>query len=248
MHATVPLVKSLREFVRDVLLERIARNELVPGQRIVEATLVKEFSISATPVREAIRELVAMEVLEAQNNKGASVREVRLDEVIEAFAVRAALEALAARPAAARLQGDVQVLRRAAESIVKAARQGDFAKFQEHNQVFHRTIVQAADNRVLLKVWDSLFFQVRTRFTMDYLTHEDPVAIALEHVPIADALDRGNADLAAALLASHSDHLVEFLKKEQRQQLAAHSEKPRTRRGPLAGSSARQKYQTQRRK
>jgi len=218
MKTSSPLVKSLREFVRDVLLERIARSELIPGQRVVEATLVKEFSISATPVREAIRELVAMEVLEAENNKGASVREVRLDETIEAFAVRAALEALAARNAAAILKGKCQALRSAADGIVEAARRGDFAKFQEQNQIFHRTIVEAANNHVLLKTWDSLFFQVRTRFTMDYLRHEDPVAIALEHVPIADALDSGNPDLAASLLASHSNHLVEFLKKEQRAQ------------------------------
>ena len=42
------------------------------------------------------------------------------------------------------------------------------------------------------------------------------MAIALEHVPIADALDSANPDLAASLLASHSNHLVEFLRKEQR--------------------------------
>jgi DNA-binding GntR family transcriptional regulator len=231
MKTALPLVKSLREFVRDVLLERIARNELVPGQRIVEATLVSEFAISATPVREAIRELVAMEVLEAQNNKGASVREVRLDETIEAFAVRAALEALAARNAAATLQGKCQSLRNVAEGIVKAAKRSDFCKFQEQNQIFHRTIVEAGDNHVLLKTWDSLFFQVRTRFTMDYLRHEDPVAIALEHLPIADALEGGDPDLAASLLASHSNHLVEFLKKEQRQQGAVPAEKPKKRSG-----------------
>lgn len=221
MTNSTPLVKSLREFVRDVLLERIARNELTPGQRIVEATLIKEFAISATPVREAIRELVAMGVLDAQNNKGASVRQVRLDQTIEAFAVRAAMEALAAPPAASRLQGQCQDLRRAVERIIEAAKRADFADFQEHNQTFHRTIVEASGNSVLLKVWDSLFFQVRTRFTMDYLRHEDPVAIALEHVPIADALDSGNSGLAASLLASHSNHLVEFLKKGQRAQQTA---------------------------
>ncbi len=210
-----PLVKSLREFVRDTLLERIARSDLPPGQRVVEVTLVKEFSISATPVREAIRELVAMGVLEAQNNKGASVREIRLHETIEAFEVRAALEALAARGSAARMNGRCQKLRQAAEAIVQSARGADFAAFQEHNQTFHRTIVEAAGNGILLKTWDSLFFQVRTRFTMDYLQSADPVAIALEHIPIVDALDSGNAELAAALLASHSNHLVEFLQNEQ---------------------------------
>jgi DNA-binding GntR family transcriptional regulator len=217
----VPLVKSLREFIRDTLLDRIARDDLPPGQRIVEATLVKEFAISATPVREAIRELVAMGVLEAQNNKGASVRQVRLSETIEAFEVRAALETLAARNATVRLKGRGLEIRRLAEAIVESAKRKDFAAFQEHNQQFHRTIVEAADNSILLKTWDSLFFQVRTRFTMDYLQSEDPVAIAREHVPIVDSLERGDPALAASLLASHSNHLVEFLKAEQRQREVA---------------------------
>jgi DNA-binding GntR family transcriptional regulator len=208
-------VKSLREFIRDTLLERIARGDLPPGQRVIEATLVKEFSISATPVREAIRELVAMGVLDAQNNKGASVRQTRLPETIEAFEVRAALEALAARAATPRLQGRGQELRRVAEAIVESAQRKDFAAFQEHNQQFHRTIVEAAGNSILLKTWDSLFFQVRTRFTMDYLQSADPVAIAREHLPIVDALESGDPDLAASLLASHSNHIVRFLKREQ---------------------------------
>ena len=212
----VPLVKSLREFIRDTLLDRIACGVLPPGQRVVEAALVKEFSISATPVREAIRELVAMGVLEAENNKGASVRQIRLHETIEAFQVRAALEALAARGSMPTLQGHCTKLRQAAGAIVEAAQRADFAAFQEHNQTFHRTIVEAAGNSILLKTWDSLFFQVRTRFTMDYLQNADPVAIAREHLLIVDALDSGNAELAADLLASHSNHLVEFLRNEQR--------------------------------
>jgi DNA-binding GntR family transcriptional regulator len=51
---------------------------------------------------------------------------------------------------------------------------------------------------------------------MDYLQSADPVAIAMEHLPIADALASDSPDLAASLLASHSNHLVDYLKKEQR--------------------------------
>jgi DNA-binding GntR family transcriptional regulator len=211
----LPLVKSLREFVRDTLLDRIARGDLPSRRRVVEATLVQEFAISATPVREALRELIAMGVLETQNHKGASVRQLRVQETIEAFQVRAALEALAARGSAPRLLGHCRKLRQAANAIVESAQRADFAAFQEHNQQFHRTIVEAAGNSILLKTWDSLFFQVRTRFTMDYLQSADPVAIAREHLPIVDALDSGHGELAAALLASHSNHLVEFLRGEQ---------------------------------
>lgn len=216
-----PLTKSLREIIRDTLLDRIARGELPPGQRVVEITLVKEFAISATPVREAIRELVAMGVLDAQNNKGASVREMWLGETIEAFEVRAALETLAARAAAPLLKGQCAEIRRAAKAIIESAKRKDFAAFQEHNQTFHRAIVAASGNGVLLKTWDSLFFQIRTRWTMDYLQTFDPVAIAREHIPVVDALESGMPDLAASLMASHSRHLVEFLKSEQRQREAA---------------------------
>ena len=210
-----PPVKSFREFVRDALLDRIARGDLAEGQRVVEAALVAEFAISATPVREAIRELVAMGVLDAQNNKGAFVRKMQLSETIEAFEVRAALETLAAREAAPLLTGCCADIRRAAKAIIESAKLKDFAAFQEHNQAFHRAIVAGAGNGVLLKIWDSLFFQIRTRWTMDYLQTFDPVAIALEHIPIVDALESGVPDLAASLMASHSAHLVEFLKAEQ---------------------------------
>ncbi len=219
--ASVPPVKSLREFIRDALLDRIARGDLPPGQRVVEAVLVKEFAISATPVREAIRELVAMGVLDAQNNKGASVRQVLLEETIEAFLVRGALETLAGRTAIGGLKGRFAALRREVKGIEEAARRKDFAAFQEHNQVFHRTIVEAAGNAILLKTWDSLFFQVRTRWTMDYLQSFDPVAIAREHIPIVDALESGEPKLAASLLASHSNHIVEFLKTEAERRDAA---------------------------
>lgn len=208
-------VKSLREFVRDALLDRIAQGQLAPGQRVVEATLVKEFAISATPVREAIRELVTMGVLEAQNNKGAYVRPVQLRETIEAFEVRAALESLAARGACCHLQNQTGKLREVVSSIVESAKIRDFAAFQEHNQIFHRTIVIACGNQVLLSVWNALFFQIRTRFTMDYIENVDPVALAMEHLPIVDAFEAGNGNLAGELLATHSTQVVAHLRAEE---------------------------------
>lgn len=206
--------RSLRDQVRDVLLERIANGQLHPGDRIVEARLAEEFEVSAIPVREAIRELVAMGILDFQAHKGAWVRQVSLIETIEAMQVRASLDSLAAQLAAPRLQGRCGPLRKALASLVAAARRRDFAAFQHHNQILHRSIVAAAGNSVLLRLWDELAFQVRTRFTMDFLAAVDPVAIAKEHEPIVDALDRGDSQRAARLLAAHSRHLVGYLRKE----------------------------------
>ena len=97
---------SVPEQISEVLLPRIGCGELAPGQRIVEGRLTEEFGVSAIPVREAIRELVAMGVLDSAAHKGAWVREVSVTETIEAFQVRAALESLAAMTAANALRGN----------------------------------------------------------------------------------------------------------------------------------------------
>ena len=202
---------SIPQQIREWLLDRIARGVLGPRDRVIEAEVASEMQVSSIPVREAIRELVAMGILQSEPHRGAWVREVSLSETIQAFRVRAVLEPLAADSATPQLQGRCRELRRVVKAIIHASRRRDFAEFQHYNQIFHRTIVEASGNGVLLRVWDSLAFEVRTRFTMDYLTTVDPVMIARQHESIVESLDSGDAGRAAALLQSHSNGLVEYL-------------------------------------
>lgn len=205
---------SIRDQVRQVLLQKIGSGELRPGDRVVESKLAEEVGASSIPVREAIRELVAMDVLEFAPHRGAWVREVSFAETIEALEVRAALDRLAAGAAAANLRGRCRQLRATAKRITAAAEKRDFVAFQEHNQVFHRTVIEASGNRALLRVWESLAFEVRTRVMMDFLTSVDPVRLAKEHEAIVDALDHGDAKKAAARLASHANSLVRYLRRQ----------------------------------
>ncbi len=207
---------SLREIVREALLEQIGSGQLNPGERIMEATLAKEFGVSAIPVREAIRELVAMGMLQYERNRGVWVRKVSLAETLDALDVRAALESLAAQTAVGHLQGQCAELKQVVREIVAAARKRDFVAFQQHNQRFHRMIVEASGNSVLLRLWDSLAFEVRTRFVLEYLTSVDPVTLANEHGAITDAIEQGQVRTAASLLKSHSSHLVRYLRQQAR--------------------------------
>lgn len=206
--------QSMRDQIRETLLRRIGSGELVPGARLLETALAREFGVSSIPVREAIRELAAMGVVESESHRGAWVREVSLTETIEALHVRAGLDALAARSAAAALRGKCDHLRKIVTKLIAAARQSDSVLFQELNQTFHRLIVEASGNGVLLRVWDTLGFEVRTRPVMEFLQSCDPVEIAAEHEAIVDALDKGDSDAAAGLLSSHALRLVQFLEEE----------------------------------
>ena len=196
---------------QDMARERIT---VSGGDRVVEAKLAEEVQASSIPVREAIRELVAIGVLEFAPRRGAWVREVSLAEVIESLEVRAELDRLAANRAAVKLRGRCGKLRTTVRRIVAAAKKRDFVAFQEHNQVFHRSIVAAAENRALLRVWGSLALDVRTRVIMDFLASVDPVKLAKEHEAIVDSLDCGDGKKAGNLLASHANHLVKYLQKE----------------------------------
>ena len=208
---------SCREVVRRALLERIGDGVLVPGERIVEARLAEEFGVSAIPVREAIRELVSMGVLAAANNRGAWVREVSLRETVDALEVKAALEAQAARSGSRTWRGDGPELQRLCATIAQAAKRRDFAEYQRLNHSFHRMIVAAADNATLLRLWEGLAFEVRTRPILEFLRVEDPLRAAQEHDAIATALLAGRRARAALLLAAHVRRLVVHL----RQRMAA---------------------------
>ncbi len=214
--------KSLSEQIRDELLLRIGNGKLPPGARVIEASIAKEFGVSSIPVREAIRELVAMGMLEHGHHKGGRVRQVGIPETIQALQVRAALESLAVRLGGESLRERAGAMREAVKEIVEAARKRDFVRFQKGNQAFHRELVEASENEILLRMWRQLAFEVRTRAIMEYIESADPVEIAREHQEIVEAVAKGDIDRAASLVADHSTHLVEHL----RRTLALHEGRP----------------------
>jgi DNA-binding GntR family transcriptional regulator len=205
---------SLSEQVRDWILRRIGVGDFAPGDRIVENSVARELKVSAIPVREAIRELVAMHVLESAPHKGASVRQVSLEETIEALQVRSAIDSLAASLAAPKLMHQCHELRRLGKSIVAAARKHDLVAYQRANQEFHRSIVEAAGNSVLLRFWDALAYEVPARTIMGLLPSVNPVTVAQEHDAIVAALDTGDGEGAAALLVAHIQRLIEYLRRK----------------------------------
>ena len=137
----------LREQVKDILLDRIVRGELQPGERLVETRIASELGTSQAPVREALRDLELLRLVESEPFRGARVREFGDAELIEVYPVRAVLEELAAREAAARLGRDVSVLEAGGRGD---AHRGAPWRRQRSRSIttsrFHRAIVEAAGN------------------------------------------------------------------------------------------------------
>jgi DNA-binding GntR family transcriptional regulator len=213
-NSTAASRKSLSEQVRNRILHKIATGELAPGDRVVEARIASELHVSSIPVREAIRELVAKRVLEYVVHKGARVREVSMAETVDALQVKGVLESLAARLAGRRLVEGAARVRQYLGPMRASLLARDYVQFQDHNQSFHRGIVEVSNNPILLTLWDSLAFEVRTRFLMDYLDSVDPEELAREHENVLRAAEAGDAERVSGLLIVHSDYLIEHLKSQ----------------------------------
>src|SRR5438445_2952171 len=92
--------QSLVDIAYEALSEAITSGALLPGTRLREAALARHFTISTTPVREALRRLDREGLVRLSPNRGAIVAEFDLREILDLFEIREVLECRAVRRAA----------------------------------------------------------------------------------------------------------------------------------------------------
>lgn len=201
----------LREQIRDLLLERIFKGELQPGDRLVEMHIAQELGTSQAPVREAFSELQSLGFVEHEPYRGTRVRRITVEEIAQIFPVRAVLEELAVQEAAGRFDGKVRDLETEFEAMREAADHGYLQNLAAHDATFHRLIVEAAGNRVLLDTWRTLRVEARvvvTALKTDIDLHE----LAELHRPLLEAMEEGAPEKAAAALRQHFETLRTMMK------------------------------------
>jgi DNA-binding GntR family transcriptional regulator len=195
----------LADQVKDYLLQGIMAGRFPPNSRIVETRIARDLGTSQAPVREALRGLEALGVVELLPFRGARVRRPTAAELLEAYAVRSSLESLAARLAMPRMDDEaIEVLAGHFRRMQDAARAGDRHEVAIADADFHATLLGVAGNATLERVWASLEPFSRTYITL-VAPGADPQWTADLHVPILDAVRRGDTDEVLAALSSHFD-------------------------------------------
>ena len=201
----------LAEQIKELLLEDILSGVFAPDSRIVETLLARELGTSQAPVREALRGLEALGVVELTPFRGARVRRPDRDELIEAYVVRSEIESLGARLGVPRMSDrDISELADLAEQMHAAARAGDGRKVAAADTAFHGMIVELSGNRTLARVWRSLEPLSRTYITL-VVPGADPNWTADLHDPVLEALRRRDKRAVARALRSHFDQASAML-------------------------------------
>jgi DNA-binding GntR family transcriptional regulator len=193
----------LSEQVKGRLLQAILDGRYPPGARIVETRVAKEFGTSQAPVREALRDLEALGVVETAPFRGARVRQPSTEELLEAFEVRSILEAHGAVLAMEIMTAeDLDKLTVLVDQMRDAAVEGDPYSEATADTEFHRFIMHRSGNATLERVWRTLEPFLRTYITI-VSPGVDRHAVADRHIPIIEALGKQSSELVEEAFRVH---------------------------------------------
>lgn len=195
----------LADQVKDRLLQDILAGRYPPEARIVETSLARELGVSQAPVREALRGLEALGLVEILPFRGARIRRPSISELLEAYAVRFELEALGARLGVPQMtDADLADLEGLGEAMQRAAAAGDRHEVAVADAAFHARLLHLAGNATLERVWRSL-----EPFSRTYITLVAPGAdahwTADLHITILAALRARDPEQVVAALRDHFD-------------------------------------------
>lgn len=190
--------------IAESLEQLVFQGEYKDGERLDEIKLAEQFSVSRTPVREALQRLVMSGMAEQIPRRGVFIRQPGPVELLEMFETMAELEAACGRFAAARMTDEgLERLSDANRRCRDAVEKEDAAEYYHENEIFHQEIYRGATNSYLLG--EALRLQNRLKpYRRVQLRFRGRMAQSLaEHDEIIQALKTGDSELAAKLLRAH---------------------------------------------
>ena len=198
--------RSLPESVHEILRARILNNDLPSGTALVELSLAAEFGVSRTTIRSALRELQAERLVEIAPRRGTTVSRMSYETSQQICFARYALES--AGLATVLHQGRAALVRQMSDAVTvmaQAADRGDIVGMVDADSQLHWSIIAAADNNVMIDMWQSLDGQMGAlvRSTLDRRGIDDLVSMVRYHEKLVRAFRRSDPASATKALYEH---------------------------------------------
>jgi DNA-binding GntR family transcriptional regulator len=227
--------RTLAERAFATLHEAIVTGVLAPGERLPIEDLAEVLEMSPMPIREALRLLDSVGLVENIPHRGARVTELSIEDLREVYEARLALEPLAVRHAAENFtDADAQRAQERLAAHVKASRQRDLGRIWSTHTAFHFALYDAANSRWMSRLihplWETSeryrFAMLPVRMNLDKRRseHERILQACIAHEPTVAARELHNhlcrtANLIANQMEGHD--LFEMLPGETETALAS---------------------------
>jgi DNA-binding GntR family transcriptional regulator len=205
--AAPAIVKVTRaEELRRQLADDIVRGGLRPGASLEETEIARRFNVSRTPVREALRQLVASGLVEARAHRGAVVAQPSIERLTGMFEAMAELEALCAGFAAERMTPiERHRLEAVHEELRLLSHAGNPDRFHEVNERFHNTIYVGSQNAYIAEMTLATRARVQPFRRAQFRNLGRLAKSHAEHDRVVAAIMRGDKTGAAAAMRAHID-------------------------------------------
>ena len=196
--------QPLRDVIFEALRKAIVSGDIKPGERLMEVSLADQMGVSRTPVREAIRKLEAEGLVTMVPRKGTHVSELSVKDIMDVLEVRAALDKLATRLAAKRMQPQqIKSLESIHKQFVNHVEKENIEGTVRKDIEFHDLIYAASGNSRLIGVSSTLREHI-FRFRVIYLKDmEIAEHVEHEHQGILNALRDKDETAASELAEQH---------------------------------------------
>lgn len=181
--------------------KEIVEGTLPPGETLDQEALAVRLGLSTTPVREALSRLESEELVISRPHRKTVVAPLSFSLLEETYAVRLALDPLAAAFAASRATDEERA--RIKELSENEPDSNDPIAHLHHNRRLHREIYAACGNKVLIQILDVLWDR-SDRYRLATLKDDSTIRVAKdEHATIVDAVLEGDGRRAAELMSEH---------------------------------------------
>jgi DNA-binding GntR family transcriptional regulator len=200
--------KTVSAAVADSIRQRILNGELPPGVQLRQDALAEEFGISRIPVREALLQLEASNLVKIMPHRGAVVSGLSLEELEDIFQLRCQLEPQLLTLSAPHLtNADIQDLHALSREYSRALEASEIQRWGELNSRFHLDLLRHAARPRTLTIVSGLLQDCDRPTRIQLSTPADIARAELEHTQILDLCEAGKVEAAAELLRAHIEHV-----------------------------------------
>lgn len=211
-------VKPIRDVVYEYLRTAIINGLIKPGERLVEKEYAEKFNISRTPVREALRKLEIEGLVENIPRKGDIVKGIDLNDMLEIFAIRQALEPLIVKTAMENITPEALVkLQETVDQMTSSAHNDDTTAVLNAFQAFHEILINVSNMPRLSAIISQLkdyLGRFRTMSLSDPIRRTQAIS---EHNEILQAIIANDNKTAEKLITSHLSSARQALLKRMKQ-------------------------------
>ncbi len=194
------------------LKSMILSNELSSGAKLKQEHIATLFGVSRMPLHRAFQMLENEMLIESIPRRGYFVTKVGIDQLIDSFECREALEGMAARRAARNItKNELNYLKSLFEKFIDTDNI-NIPDYLESDQEFHDMIMKISGNKVITRLEFLGHNTIRT-FRGGML--RQPQESLPEHMAIIEALEKGDGELAEKLVREHTRKTMELLKKSK---------------------------------